>query len=209
MATGALLVLFVALTEDFSAAWTDWSSWNGSVKLWGRMTQINQSIHVSADVWQWWFSTRLVRAPQIHPAKWVGCGVADLRRPGEQQAAQVSELLDFYTYLRCYFKMHCVSHWTLWQWISTNFDQERLHSIHDWMNTIFISIMKKIKYESIRGLGPIMMSSYFKRGGEVLNITPIQLVMGWREWLKISRCTGYDELEVNGGGMKMKADSSR
>lgn len=45
---------------------------------------------VFAVIWQWWFSAGLLRAAQIHPAQRVGCGVAVLCRPGEQQPAQVS-----------------------------------------------------------------------------------------------------------------------
>ena len=47
------------------------------------------SVHVSAVLWQRWFSAGLLRAPQVHPAQRLGRGDAVVRRPGEQQAAQV------------------------------------------------------------------------------------------------------------------------
>lgn len=47
------------------------------------------SVHVSAEVWQRRFSDGLLRAPQIHPAERVSGRAAVLRRPGEQQPAQV------------------------------------------------------------------------------------------------------------------------
>lgn len=58
------------------------------------------SVHVSAVVRQRWFSAGLLRAAQIHPAERLSGGAAVLRRPGEQQAAQVSVFVCHFACLR-------------------------------------------------------------------------------------------------------------
>lgn len=60
------------------------------IKIWEEdWTCKRPSVRVSAGVWQRRFSAGLLGAPQVHPAERVSGRAAVLRRPGEQQPAQV------------------------------------------------------------------------------------------------------------------------
>lgn len=65
-----------------------------------------------SDLWQRRFPARLLGAPQIHQAKWVGCRAAVLRRSGEQQAAQV-----FFTFFGGWGAVGL--HNYMWIWMSS------------------------------------------------------------------------------------------
>lgn len=86
--------------------------------------------YLHAVIWQWRLPAGLLWAAQIHPAQWVGGGAAVLRRPGEQQAAQVSVFVGSHAdpsvcdeagvetrhYCLHVFPQHAFKHWLVVLW---------------------------------------------------------------------------------------------